>query len=176
MNNNEIRAALDTQYQLFIGFVDTLSESEFNLSNGVKWSAGQQLEHLVKSTNPLRPLSFLPKFVLGMRFGKSNRPSMSFDKLVEKYQSKLAAGGKSTAPFIPKAVNFDKKSILITQLNTNVQAIKKGLARFSELELDYYIIPHPLLGKLTLREMAFFTTYHCLHHHNDIKKILVENS
>ena len=35
---------------------------------------------------------------------------------------------------------------------------------FSEKDLDNYILPHPLLGKLTIREMLFFTIYHVQHH------------
>lgn len=31
-------------------------------------------------------------------------------------------------------------------------------------ELDKYILPHPLLGKLTIREMMYFTIYHVEHH------------
>jgi hypothetical protein len=33
-----------------------------------------------------------------------------------------------------------------------------------EADLDRYLLPHPLLGKLTLREMLHFTLYHNYHH------------
>jgi len=33
-----------------------------------------------------------------------------------------------------------------------------------EDDLDRVMLPHPLLGKLTLREMLFFTIYHVEHH------------
>ncbi len=35
---------------------------------------------------------------------------------------------------------------------------------WSEAALDRYRLPHPLLGKLTVREMLFFTLYHNAHH------------
>jgi hypothetical protein len=37
--------------------------------------------------------------------------------------------------------------------------------KFSEAQLDEYVLPHPILGKLTIREMLYFTIYHATHHH-----------
>jgi hypothetical protein len=34
------------------------------------------------------------------------------------------------------------------------------------------ILPHPLLGKITIREMLYFTAYHVQHHENIIKRDL----
>ena len=31
-------------------------------------------------------------------------------------------------------------------------------------DLDKYVLPHPLLGKVTLREMLYFTIHHNEHH------------
>jgi hypothetical protein len=30
--------------------------------------------------------------------------------------------------------------------------------------LDEYLLPHPLIGKLTIREILYFTIYHNLRH------------
>jgi hypothetical protein len=38
-----------------------------------------------------------------------------------------------------------------------IGAVKRN---WGESELDSYILPHPILGKLTIREMLFFTLYH----------------
>ena len=43
---------------------------------------------------------------------------------------------------------------------------------FSEKQLDTFILPHPLLGKLTLREMLYFTIYHAEHHKKQTLKNL----
>jgi len=42
--------------------------------------------------------------------------------------------------------------------------------KHSEAALDKYILPHPLLGKLTLREMLYFTAYHVAHHKQLVEK------
>jgi hypothetical protein len=45
-----------------------------------------------------------------------------------------------------------------------VASLRQALAGWSEAALDAACIPHPLLGKLTAREMAQFLLYHNLHH------------
>ena len=44
-----------------------------------------------------------------------------------------------------------------------VTAIKK--------QLDTYILPHPVIGKLSIREMLYFTHLHTVHHCEIIKKM-----
>ncbi|MBK7609450.1 MAG: hypothetical protein IPI18_20745 [Saprospiraceae bacterium] len=39
---------------------------------------------------------------------------------------------------------------------------------FSEAEIDRYLIPHPLVGKITMREMFYFTVFHAGHHQNNL--------
>jgi len=42
--------------------------------------------------------------------------------------------------------------------------LRKALAGWSERNLDRIRFPHPLLGRITARELAFFTIYHGHHH------------
>lgn len=81
-----------------------------------------------------------------------------------KYKAKLAAGGKARGPFIPPVILFENKESLIKQYLLQKEKLISKIKRQSEEELDLYILPHPLLGKLTLREMLFFTIYHNRHH------------
>jgi hypothetical protein len=99
-------------------------------------------------------------------FGKSNRSSRSYDELVSKYKSRLDAGGKSTTRFLPDTTCDRIK--LQDAVERHVNILCKRIDRFSEHELDKYILPHPLLGKLTLREMLYFTIHHVEHHHAQI--------
>jgi len=52
---------------------------------------------------------------------------------------------------------------------TEMQA---ALGKWSDKALDNYLLPHPLLGKMTVREILFFTLYHNLHHVNDVQRLL----
>jgi hypothetical protein len=50
-------------------------------------------------------------------------------------------------------------------LSRLLRKLESKISRYPEKKLDSLILPHPLLGKLTLREMLYFTNYHVIHHH-----------
>ena len=41
--------------------------------------------------------------------------------------------------------------------------------KFSVSDLDTYLLPHPLLGKMTIREISLWTAYHTEHHYKILK-------
>jgi hypothetical protein len=86
------------------------------------------------------------------------------DELVERYQGKLAAGGRASGQFIPKPISFAVKAKQIETIEKMVVKINHQLEGWSEADLDTYLLPHPILGKLTMREMMYFTVYHVEHH------------
>jgi hypothetical protein len=174
MNKAQIIHELLEKHVVFTDYLATLNQSDFLFAHSQKWSAGQQLDHLVKSTKPLLLSVRLPKFVLKLVFGKANRPSKTYDGLVEKYQQKLLEGGRASAAFIPPPIDFEQKSALSNQLNQIIATLTKGFAGFTEKDLDTIILPHPLLGKITYREMMYFTICHVQHHQGLIKKALQE--
>jgi hypothetical protein len=47
---------------------------------------------------------------------------------------------------------------------------------WSERQLDRIRLPHPVLGKLSVREMLFFTLYHNQHHIEAVKRRLTRFS
>ncbi len=163
-NKNEIIEALDKNANAFNQFILSLDKEQFENTNDGKWSAAQNLDHLILAIKPLQPAYGLPGFVLKILFGKANRPSRSYEALVEKYRLKLSAGGKASARFIPKIILFGKKDTLVKRYNRQKDKFIKKIKKQSEDKLDNYILPHPLLGKITLREMLFFTIYHNEHH------------
>ena len=58
------------------------------------------------------------------------------------------------------------------KLRRVIEKLSKQIDHYSEQDLDKYILPHPLLGKLTMREMMYFTIYHVQHHQRLIAKNL----
>ena len=163
-DKQQITAALNEKVDAFNQYVSSLNKEQFEeLPNG-KWSAGQNLDHLIRAIKPLQLAYSLPKFALAILFGKTNRPSRTYNELVIKYKAKLAAGGKASGPFIPPAIDFEKKDVLIKKYNKQKQKLIAKIEKQSETDLDKYILPHPLLGKVTLREMLYFTIHHNEHH------------
>lgn len=166
MDKQAIIHRLTENHQEFIACIERLPAEEFNKSQNGKWTAGQQLEHIYLSVKPVNLAFKLPAFLLKLIWGKANRASRSYDELIERYHAKLANGSTATGPFVPKLVDQKKGQKLASTLKNEVAQLCKSIEKLSEENLDYYILPHPLLGKLTLREMLFFTIYHVKHHEN----------
>ena len=160
----QIISALNEKIDAFNNYIEPLSKEQFEGAPNGKWSAGQNLDHLIRAIKPLQLAYSLPKFALLILFGKTNRPSRTYDELVTKYKTKLLAGGKASGPFIPPVIIFDKKQTLIRKYEEQKQKLIAKVEKQSEKDLDTYILPHPLLGKVTLREMLYFTIHHNEHH------------
>jgi|SRR5215203_1901288 len=165
----QIISALNENIDAFNNYISTLNKEQFEVSADGKWSAGQNLDHLIRAIKPLQLAYGLPKFVLRILFGKTNRPSKTYDQLVAKYKAKLASGGRASGPFIPPSISFEKKDELIKKYANQKQKLIAKIEKQNEKYLDVYILPHPLLGKVTLREMLYFTIHHNEHHLETVK-------
>ena len=165
-NKPEIISALTEKVNAFNNYIIPLNKEQFEATPQGKWSAGQNLDHLIRAIKPLQLAYSLPKFALTILFGKTNRPSRNYDEVVTKYKTKLAAGGKASKPFVPPTIKSEKKDELIKKYNEQKQKLISKIEKQSEADLDKYILPHPLLGKVTLREMLYFTIHHNEHHLN----------
>ncbi len=170
MNKEQIAELLQTYHGHFIDRIRELNDAEFCFAPEGKWSAGQQLDHIIKSAGPVNMALRLPKFILKWKFGTANRPSKTYEALIEKYNLKLKEGGRASGRFVPATVDAANKEILLTKLTSLVNKLSRITQKHSEEALDKYILPHPLLGKLTLREMLYFTAYHVEHHRQLVEK------
>lgn len=148
----------------FTAYIQSLPDDVFEISRNGKWTPGQHLDHIRRSVQPLAQGFRLPKWLFKMIFGRSNRPGRTYDELVKKYTQKLQEGGRASGRFIPKDISPANKKKLISALNTDIQSLTRKLNKFSESELENIVLPHPLLGKLTIKEMMYFTIYHAEHH------------
>ena len=160
----QIISALSEKVDALNNYIVPLNKDQFEATPNGKWSAGQNLDHLIRAIKPLQLAYSLPKFALNILFGKTNRPSRTYDDLVTKYKTKLASGGKASGPFIPPIIRFEKKDELIKKYANQKQKLISKIEKQSEADLDKFILPHPLLGKVTLREMLYFTIHHNEHH------------
>lgn len=131
------------------------------------WSPAEHTLHLITSVNAVAKALTYPRWLLRLRFGKSSG-SGSYAELVASYQSRLAAGGRAFGRWVPPSeVPADPdagKALLLARRQRAEQRLMDGLGGWSEKDLDRLCLPHPLIGKITVREMLFFTRYHNLHH------------
>ena len=170
MDTQHIISELTLHHDAFIQKIKSLSDQDFMLPPNGKWSAAQQLEHIIKSVKPIDMAFGLPAFVLKMKFGLANRSSKSYEALVTKYKAKLEENKDFEMPkeYWPDEIPLKRKEKSLQKLEKLVQKLCGRLSKYTEEELDQYILPHPLLGKLTLREMLYFTIYHVQHHDKQI--------
>lgn len=165
---SEILASLQRLHEEANVFLVTLSDAEFFLSQGEKWSPAEQVRHLTKSVRPLAKALRLPRIVLALRFGFNHSASRSFSEIQTFYQSKLKTGvtagrfapAVQPAPQDPRA----RRAEIMQYWQEAQRNLQKAITTWSETALERYRLPHPVLGKLTVREMLFFTLYHNAHH------------
>lgn len=169
-DKSEIMQAIGQEFGAFADRIRQWPDGSFADMPDGKWSAGQQLDHLVRSVKPVNLALRMPGWLLRLLFGKPTRPSRTYDKLVERYRQKLDAGGKAPGAFVPPVVPLSGKEKLLKTYLGEEQKLLRHAGRWQEADLDGYLLPHPLLGKLTLREMLFFTVYHTGHHHRQLEQ------
>lgn len=169
MNKQEIIQRLHAQYGQFCELAQNLSPEAFIFHQEGKWSAAQQLDHLNRSVRPVVLGLSLPSFLLRLVFGRAKHASRDYDTLVKTYQNALAKGGKSPKAYEPKVPGEGFQSFGTERLMQMIAGLDRLLESLSEADLDTLQAPHPLLGKLTLRELMYFTIYHAQHHQRNVE-------
>jgi hypothetical protein len=163
--------------KIFNEFTDTslqIPDNKFFFLPAEKWSISQNVDHLTRAVKTTKLAYSLPKTFIRILFGKANRPSKTYEELVAKYKLKLAQGGKASGRYLPKTTVTKKLTLIQKWQRENERYLEAVELNWDDAQLDHYIAPHPLLGKLTLRELCYFTIYHTEHHLNIIKARLTE--
>lgn len=169
-NQHDISKALLDQAAQFSTYINPMQKEAFENMPGGKWSAGQHLDHLIKSIKPVNLALSLPGFILQYKFGTNNRTGRTYDELVQRYHEKLQAGGVASGPFVPPPIGFERKQAELDMFAKQYEKLSKKALGMSDKKLDTYLVPHPLLGKVTLREILFFTIFHTQVHLDILKK------
>jgi hypothetical protein len=171
-DKNSITEILNETVVKFNRLIQDLDKTEFETNYNMKWSAGQDLLHLVKLLRILNIAYLIPKGLLVILYGKNKHTSRSFETLQAMYKKALTGGAQSPNLYIPKPVFFEQQSELILKHSALNKKFIKKINKLSEEELDKYLLPHPILGKVSLRELAIFTSFHTIHHYDLLKSKL----
>ncbi len=166
----DLLAALERLNEASQRYVAGLPARVFVQPQGEKWSPADHVRHLSKSTFAVARGLGLPKLVLLALFGPGSGASLSLPGLREIYLARLRAGGKAGrfAPS-PRPIPVDTEAYrdqVLASWRTAASELRAKADGWAEAALDRYRLPHPLLGRLTVREMLFFTLYHNAHHLN----------
>ncbi len=169
MNKPELIVRLSDEIRDMEKALSQTSNDLFFKKPGAKWSIAENVQHLVLSARPLNLAFSLPKISYRILFGKPYRKSYPYDEIVKRYKQLLTDGAVATGAYVPKRVPLKgDKSEIANRFSGTYKTLISKISRFNEEELDLYFLPHPLLGKITVREMLYFTAYHISHHRKAI--------
>lgn len=164
----EILHALEKTFDQTINWIAAQNNDKFEFHPPEKWTTGQHLDHLIKAIAPINTALKMPRLALRSMFGKPNREGRNYQTVVQRYQEKLAGGAVAAGRYLPKTVSVAQKETLIQQFAEEKDRLLEIVGKWREKDLDNYLLPHPLLGKVSIREMLFFTAYHNQHHNKTL--------
>lgn len=172
MNKQELTARLADEVKATEQALAQVSSEVFFRKQGGKWSIAENVQHLVLSARPLNLAFSLPKISFRILFGKPYRKSYPYDEIVMRYKQLLKDGAVATGAYVPRSVpHKGNKSKILDRFKSTYSTLSSKFQQFEEQELDQYFLPHPLLGKITVREMIYFTAYHVAHHRSAMEAI-----
>lgn len=162
---------LDIDSQSFISWIDGLTDEQFWANPGGKWSVAEVMQHLYLSARPVARLLAGPREVLN-QWGRADTPSRSYREIALAYRTVLATGVKAPESMSPRTDDMRvTRGELVDRFRGIYQSLIDATDNWSANELDEYCIPHPVLGKLTVREMLYFTSLHTEHHRQLMQKV-----
>ncbi|HTB31446.1 MAG TPA: DinB family protein [Bacteroidia bacterium] len=135
-----------------------------------KWSAAENVEHLVLVTKPMVGLFAKPE-VLVERWGTIDRPSRGQDEIAEAYIKVTNGTGRAPDRLVPQATEPTQAAEL-SKFNRVNEEYLKVIESLTEPQLNTYQLPHPFIGNITVKECLHFMTFHVNHHHKAITVIL----
>ena len=171
LTKEQIAEASEKIFAAFTAACNDVDESSFfKRKEESKWSVAENVQHLIISTNTTTLAYTLPAFIVRLVGGKSNRESKTYEALVEKYTLKLAEGGRASGRFVPKPmeIKYGKERLMQNWQQATSKFINAIKNKTTESKLDDYLVRHPLLGRITLRELCYFTIFHTNHHFTTI--------
>ena len=168
---------LKNSFQETIDWYNKQPEEHFNevLVAG-KWTMAGHLYHLIKTVKAVSQGMKMPKLGLRTMFGKSNRPERTYKEMVEKYETSLVKLNiKAPDSYAPKPDRTFERTALIQRFEGELVDFINVLDKWTEEDMGVYIMPHPAIGKCTMREFVYFTILHNYHHLSILKEKYTQN-
>lgn len=169
MDKADLIKALRNQSGEVRNLLAACDDSAFNRKPDGKWSIAEQTEHLRKSVTPVNLALSLPKITFYL-FGRSSF-SRPYEEITALYQKKLREGARASAAFVPPTGKVWDREELLAAFDRAHETFTQRLDTWTDKDLDTCRLPHPILGLLTMREMALFTLYHLSHHHRSMREL-----
>jgi len=166
MQKEALADLLEKKHQTLFNWLESHDIEKWQTGPKGKWTTGQQALHLLQSIKPLNNAMSMPKFILKYKFGKANRDLRSYEAIIKRYLERLEeAKGITFGPSQNlKIPNDSDKEFLLNRLKVENKKLQHKIKKWKDKELDNLILPHPLMGKMPVREIVMWTAYHVEHH------------
>lgn len=173
MNKEAIAEILEEKHQALFEWLENQPEEKWEKGPEDKWSTGQHILHLLKSIKPLNDALSMPRLLLRTQFGKNNREVRSYETVASKYEQKLSKNLDKAKIFNEKLkpTKLSEREYILHRLQTENKKLQYKVRRIKDNNLDELVLPHPLMGKMPVREIIMWTAHHVDHH----TKILKDN-
>jgi hypothetical protein len=173
MDKESIADLLEEKHHALISWLENQDNDKWELGPENKWTSGQQALHLLQSIIPLNNALSLPKFILKYKFGKANRDVRDYNTIVNRYQERLKEVPPGRVSPFSNKMNHSKlkdKQYILNRLQVENKKLQYKTRKLSDKNLDTIILPHPLMGKMPVREILMWTAYHVEHHTKQLQE------
>ena len=171
MDKEAIATLIEEKYSDLITWIKNQPHDLWTQGPEGKWTTGQHILHLLQSITPLNTALSLPRFIVRYKYGKANRPVRNYETIKKRYHERLAEhkGKTFKASQNMNVPNLADKHYLINRLQTESKKLQYKTVRISDKNLDTLVLPHPLMGKMPVREIIMWSAYHVDHHLETLK-------
>lgn len=171
MHRDEIADLLEEKYHALLDWLENQEDEKWMSGPENKRTEGQQALHLLKSITPLNDVLSMPRFMFKYTLGTANRAPRDYDTIVADYLERLEAYKKTAKP--PKTLSVPKirdKRYILTRLQVESKKLQYKTRRISDKNLDTLVLPHPVMGKILIREMLMWCAYHAEYHFKQLQE------
>lgn len=172
MEKKEIISVLERKHTDLFDWLEGQTTEKWEMGPDGKWTSGQHILHLVQSIRLLNKALRTPKFLLKRKFGTANRPVRSYDEVAQRYEERLAANLERSRDFnkgLPTPSQKERQRLLAS-LQIQNKKLQYKTNKWSDRHLDTLLLPHPLMGRMIIREIIMWTAHHTEHHTSILKE------
>lgn len=172
MHKDRIADLLEEKYHTLLNWLEEQDDEKWTQGPEDKWTTGQQALHLLQSIKPLNDILSMPRFFFKYIFGTTNRDLSDYETIVNRYlerleEFKVNPAKPSKKLKVPK---IQDKRYLLTRLQVESKKLQYKTRRISDKNLDTLVLPHPIMGKMPIREILMWTAYHVEHHTKQLQE------
>lgn len=171
MTKEDIIKLIERKHQVLFELLENNLKDNWEKGPENKWTVGQHILHLLDSAKLLNKALSYPKFILKYKFGVANREVRTYEFVAKRYQDRLKENQERAREFNKdlKIPDVSDKEKIINDLKKQKEKLISTTVSWKDNKLDKLLLPHPLMGRMIVREIIMWSAYHTEHHANILK-------